>query len=155
MKSFSILSIFLLFFIGCSNKNAFTQFNMNKKQELTVSNLQSSKLLTKNGDVTGIVSVVYLNEVYPSYYSEKEFFFVYMYLKKSKDTDLTLTMNGKAPLKLKKLAKVNNFTSLVNVKSDWNKYYLASFAEDGDDLNLVFENDQSSSVVLKYQKDLE
>ncbi|MCW8895168.1 hypothetical protein [Sulfurimonas sp.] len=155
MKSFLILSIFLLLFTGCSSKNAFDQFDMDEKQELTVSNLQSTKLVSKDGDVTGIVSVVYLNEVYPYYFSGKEYFFVYMYLKDSKNTELSMTMNGEAPLKLKKLSKINNFTHLVDVKSDWNKYYLATFANSGDDINLVFESDQSSSVVLKYQKDLE
>lgn len=155
MKSFLVLSIFLLLFSGCSSKNAFTRFDMDKEQELTVSNLQSSKLVSKDGDVTGIVSVVYLNEVYPYYFSEKEYFFVYMYLKDSKNTELSMKMNGEIPLKLKKLSKINNFTHLVDVKSDWNKYYLATFAKSGDDINLVFESDQSSSVALKYQKDQE
>ena len=159
MKSFLILSTLLLLMTGCSNKNAFSKFDMSKEQEMTASNLQSAKLATKDGKVTGVVSVVYLNEVYPYYFSKKEYFFVYMYLKDSKnakDGDLKITMNGGAPLKLKKLSKVNNFTHLVDVKSEWNQYYMATFAEHTNEndstLNLVFENDQSSSVVLKYQK---
>lgn len=68
------------------------------------------------------------------------------------ETDLKIKLNSKLPIKLQKLPRENKFSHLVSIKSDWNKYYLITFSKE-DKINLVLENGQSSSAVLKYQKD--
>lgn len=161
MKSLFILFIFLILFTGCSSKNAFDQFNMNKEQELSISSLQSSKITSKAGKVEGVFSTIYLNEVYPKSFNGDEYFFVYIFTKETKemydpknptDTDLRLKLNSKLPIKVQKLPKDNRFSHLVSVKSNWNKYYLVAFKQE-DTISLVLESGQSSSVALKYQKD--
>jgi len=161
MKSFLIILIYLFFLIGCSDKNAFTKFNMTTAQELTASSLQSSKIKLAD-KVDGIVSVVYLNEVYPHRYFTNEYFFVYLYLKNKKelynpvsleDVDLVLKLNDKLPIKIKKLPYANEFSNLINTKSKWNRYYLVAFKkEKSNKLSIVLENGQSSSDPLVYQK---
>jgi hypothetical protein len=160
MKTFFItLTIFILF-AGCSSKNAFDQFELDKKQELSISSLQTSKILSKTGEVEGIFSAIYLNEVYPESFNEDEYFFVYTFMKNSKEmynpqsstqTDLVLKLNSKLPIKLKKLPKNNRFSKLVSIKSAWNNYYLVAFEKD-DIISLTLENASSSSTPLNYQK---
>jgi len=162
MKSFLVMFIFTIFFVGCADKNAFTKFDMTTAQELTASSLQSSKIKFSNG-IDGIVSVVYLNDVYPHRYFTNEYFFVYLYLKNKKkmynptmleDVDLVLKLNNKLPIKIKKLSHDNEFSDLINTKSKWNRYYLVAFKkEKSNKLSIVLENGQSFSDPLTYQKD--
>lgn len=154
MKHFYLLFIYLMLLTGCSNKNAFTEFNMSKEQELSVSSLQSSKIVSYKGEISGVFSAIYLNEVYPKSFKDNEYFFVYMYLKKPLQSEPNLKLNSKPPTKLQELPKDNKFSNLVSIKSDWNKYYMATFSKDSSEIiNLVFEIDQSSSAALRYQKD--
>lgn len=154
MKNLFIIFTLFILFTGCSDKNAFREFKMSKDQELSISSLQSTKITSKEGDVNGLFSAIYLNEVYPDLYKDKECFFVYMYIKKSAESKLNLKLNSKLHVKLEELKKDNKFSHLVSIRSNWNKYYLATFEKDSSNtINLVFENGQSSSAVLVYQKD--
>lgn len=163
MKTFFIILTLLTFLAGCSSKNAFDNFNMDKEQELSISSLQTSKILSKTGKVEGFFSVIYLNEIYPESFNGNEYFFVYTFIKESKEmydpknpnqTDLKLKLNSKLPIKIQKLPKDNRFSHLASIKSSWNKYYLVAFEQE-DTISLLLENGQSSSAVLKYQKDEE
>jgi len=150
MKSILILTTLMLIFDGCSHKNAFSNFEMTQKQELGASSLQNSKV--KEGErVDGIFSAIYLNEVYPKSFNQNEYFYVFYYLKNEENTSLKL--NGLAPLKIKKLEKENQFSHLVKVQNRWTQYYLVSFAQQENNISLVFENGQSFSDTLVYQKD--
>jgi len=150
MKSILILTTLMLIFGGCSHKNAFSNFEMTQKQELGASSLQNSKV--KAGErVDGIFSAIYLNEVYPESFNQNEYFYVFYYLKNEENTSLKL--NGLAPLKIKKLEKENQFSHLVKVQNRWTQYYLVSFAQQENNISLVFENGQSFSDALVYQKD--
>ena len=160
MKSFFIVLTFLLLLWGCADKNAFSKFDLDIKQELTATNLQSSKIMS-NGKTEGIFSAIYLNEIYPESFNQNEYFFVYIYMKNKKkmhnpnsldDIELTLKLNSKLPLKIKKLSHINRFSYLASVKNDWNRYYLVAFNKQGSLLSLVLESDLSSSAVIKYQK---
>lgn len=161
MRFIFTLVIITLFFSGCSHKNAFTNFNMNKDQELSTSSLQSSKVrLGKK--VEGVFSAIYLNEVYPNSFNQYEYFFIYLYLKDEKvmhnpnsldDIELTVKLNGELPVKIKELPNENQFSKLTTSKSAWKKYYLVAFKEQKKKLNLVLESGRSSSAVLSYQKD--
>jgi len=163
MKNYFIFLTLLFILSGCSSKNAFDNFNMSKEQELGISSLQSVKVASQNGVVAGVFSSIYLNEVYPKSFSDSEYFFIYVYLKDSgsmynpnqiSEENLNIKLNGKTPIKIQKLPKDNKFSNLIEIRSKWNKYYMVAFShEKKDSLNLVFENEQSSSAAIKYQKD--
>ena len=161
VKTLSIFMIFTLF-VACADKNAFDKFDMKEDQELSAANLQSSKIKMSQS-VDGIVSVVYLNKVYPKVYTNDEYFYVNIYLKDKKemfdpkeldDIELTMKLNSKLPIKIKKLNAKNKFSHLASVKNEWNRYYLIAFKQDSKDkISLVLETDQSRSDTLVYQKD--
>lgn len=160
MKVFFIILIFSVFFTGCSRKNAFYEFKMSKAQELSISSIQSSKILSKDGKVNGLFSAIYLNEVYPEIYNEEEYFFVFFFTKDAKelydqsnpiDGNLKLTLNSQLPDKIEKLPSDNNFSHLIDTKNNWNGYYLVTFKK-ADSISLVLQNDTLSSSVLKYKK---
>lgn len=161
MKYFFYLMAFSFLFSACSSTNAFSNFKMSKKQELSESSLQNSKIkLGKKVD--GIISAVYLNEVYPESYNQNEYFYIYIYLKDDADLEdpnkfnkskLKLKLNSNLPIKIEELKRENRFSDLISVQNKWNRYYLVSFAEQGNKLSLVLENGQSLSDELIYQKD--
>lgn len=162
MKIFLLFLTFLLLLGGCSNKNAFYAFKMDRTKELSASSLQSSKIVSKDGEVRGVLSSIYLNEVYPESFNGYEYFIVFLYLKDAKElynpnsdvqSDLKLTLNSKLPIKVEKLPKENQFSHLIDRKNDWTNLYLVAF-EQAESIDLLIEDNQSSSaVVLKYKKD--
>ncbi len=100
MKSFIIILLFLTIMSGCADKNAFDKFNMSLDQELSIDNLQSSKIKTTK-NIDGIVRVVYLNNIYPDTYNLDEKFYVSIYLKKDTEfkepSSLTMKVYDKIP----------------------------------------------------------
>lgn len=77
----TLATLFLSFLLtGCSHQNAFTKFNLPTEEELSFSSQQDTPIY-KNKEVTGAFSAVYLNEVSPELYNEKEYFLVSIYLK--------------------------------------------------------------------------
>lgn len=97
---------------------------MDKERELALSSLKSSKIVSKNGEVSGIFSAVYLNEVYPEF-SNKRLFYLFFPTKEEKKSpiyynykngDLKVTLNSKMPIKVEKLSQDNRFSNLVDVK---------------------------------------
>lgn len=162
MKFFLLLLTFILLFSGCSKKNAFFAFKMDRAKELSASSLQSSKIISKKSEVKGVFSSIYLNEVYPESFNGYEYFIILLYLKDTKElynpnsdiqSDLKLTMNSKLPIKVEKLPKENQFSHLIDRKNDWTSSYIVAF-EQSESINLFIEDNQSSSaVVLKYKKE--
>ena len=151
MKTFTIILTFLLLISGCASKNAFEQFEMSKKQELSANALARSKV--KFGEkVNGIVSTIYLNFVSPQEYKDGEYFYVYAYLK-NKNYDFRFLLNGEEPQSLTELPSTNQFTELTSIDNEWSKYYLVKFAKQEDKLSFVFENGPYSSDILKFEKD--
>ena len=164
MKTFLLSFAFLLILTGCSSNNAFDLFELDKDQERSITSLQTAKILTTQGTVSGVFSGIYLNEVYPNSFNDGENFYIFVYLKKEEKmydpkelvkTNLNIKLNGKFAVKLEELPRENKFSHLVSIKSNWNKYYLVSFLTDKKralSLSLSIESDPSSSAVLKYQK---
>lgn len=156
MKYFFLLSAFLTLFSGCSSKNAFSEFKMSKDQQLSVSNLQSSKITSEKMQVSGVMSAIYLNDIYPDFYNDKEYFFVYTYIKESQNlsaADMNIKLNSKSFIELRELPKENRFSNMVSNTSRWNKYYIATFEKDNSDkLELILESGDSSSSSLIYRK---
>jgi len=151
MKTFVFLTGFLLFLNGCSQNNAFTRFNMTHEQELGADSVLKSKV-TKGKKVDGLVSVIYLNKVYPNRYTTTETFYVYVYLK-TKTHQLKFLLNDKDTLDVQKLTRVNEFTNLTSVSTKWNHYYLVSFPKQADKLNFFFQSGPFSSDLLTFEKD--
>ncbi len=161
MKTFLIFLTFLTLFTGCSKKNAFYEFKMDRDQEAGVSNLKSSKIISKDGEVSGVFSAIYLNEVYPETFSEGDSFFVFFFTKEEKelydpdkptDTDLKIMLNSNLPIKIEKLSNENRFSHLVETKNSWNRYYVVTFQK-AHILNLELKDANTSSSILKYKKD--
>ena len=151
MKTFTIILTILALFSGCASKNAFEQFEMSEKQELSENALQRSKI--KFGEkVNGIVSTIYLNSVSPKEYSDGEYFYVYAYLK-NKNYEFRFLLNDKEPISVKELPSTNEFTELTSIDNEWSKYYLVKFPKQDDKLSFVFENGPYSSDILKFEKD--
>lgn len=161
MKFFIIFFIFLLFFTGCSTKNAFGSFSMSKDEELGYSNMKSSKIISHNKDIGGVVSVIYLNGVYPNRFSQNEWFFVSYFIKEAKDiydpnskndSSLKITLNSKEPLKVEKLQQDNEFSHLINSNNEWSRYYLVEF-EKTEILNLLMQDGEEYSAAISYKKE--
>ncbi|MFA6191847.1 MAG: hypothetical protein WC665_05795 [Sulfurimonas sp.] len=154
MKIFFTSLVFILLFSACADKTAFSRFEMKGEQELAVSSLQSSKVVS--GEIVeGVFSAIYLNSIYPDIASKYETFYIFLYLKKGKE-DFIVKLNGKMPLKIEKLSHVNKFSHLASTENEWNSYYLVTFEKDSQNsnqLNLVLESGLSSSAALMYQKD--
>ena len=151
MKTFFIFLVFSILFAGCSNKNAFSRFNMSETQELGADSILNSKI--KMGEETnGIVSVVYLNKVSPQTYKQDEYFYVYSYLK-DKNATPSFFLNKQEATSVEELPSSNQFTHLTSIDTKWNKYYLIRFAKQGDILKFVLESGQSSSDPLVFEKD--
>jgi len=74
MKHILMSVAILVFLSACSGKNAFSLFDLDEEQELSVASLLSSKLKSKDGKVYGIVSAIYLNDIYPEAYHNNEYF---------------------------------------------------------------------------------
>jgi len=162
MNFLSVTAVCALLLSGCSYNNAFTKFHMDKEQELSASSLQSSKIISQDGQTKGVFSAIYLNDVYPESFNQNEYFYVSIYLKdkkkiydpnKNEDVALTLMLNGELPIKIKKLPNKNQFSHLLSRTNDWNVYYLVAFKEQGNTLSLVLKDKNSSSSALTYYKD--
>jgi len=149
MKTIYIFLI-LLFISGCSTKNAFSNFNMDNYQELSAQSFNRVKIV-KNDKIIGTFSAIYLNEVYLQRFNKSEYFFVYVYLKDS-EQEYEIKLNSKESLKIKELYYDNRFSNLINEKSKWNRYYLVSFDEIGDVLNLELFSNSSKLASINYQK---
>ncbi|MFK5938581.1 MAG: hypothetical protein QM497_09335 [Sulfurimonas sp.] len=151
MKSFLVFLVFSIFFAGCSEKSAFSRFNMSEKQELGVDSLMNSKVREGNR-VEGVVSVIYLNKIFPETYQENEFFYIYMYLK-NRNNKLNFILNNEKAISVEKLPVKNEFNYLTSIDTKWNKYYLVKFKKQGDILKFLLESGQSSSDLLVFEKD--
>ena len=151
MKTLWLTLTFLVLFSGCADKNAFSKFNMNEKEELGADSLLNSKV-KKGQKVDGIVSVVYLNKVYPKKFTEDEVFYVNFYVK-DKTQLFSFMLNQEKSLSVKKLEAENIYSYLTPLKTKWSKYYLVKFKKQKDILNFVFHNGSFESDPLIFEKD--
>lgn len=164
MKTFFTILTFLTIFSGCSTKDAFFGFDMDRAQKLSASSLQSSKIVSKNSEVKGTISTIYLNEVYPKSFNQNEYFYVFIFTKEAKklydpkepsESDMKLKLNSELPIKVERLPADNRFSYLVDTKNEWNQYYLVAF-NPSETIELVvedFEDSNSSAAVIKYKKE--
>lgn len=162
MRKTVLLLIVLLLLSGCSKKNAFFAFHMEQTQELGASSLQSSKIISKDGEVKGVFSSIYLNEVYPKEYQGEEHFLILLYLKEHQElydpqsstpATLQVTLNKQPPLKVEKLPKEHRFVSLTQRANEWSDCYLVTF-ETTEQLTLFLqEQNFQAAHTLGYSKE--
>ena len=151
MKTFLIILIFLTTFLGCARNNAFESFGFTPEQELSEIYTRSSKI-KKDDSVDGIVSVVYLNKIYPNVYKDAEYFYVNVY-RKEKLHPINFELNALKPSKTETLQAVNEFSRLIPSNSSWKEHYMIVFEEQGDILSLVVKSGLFGSDELLYEKD--
>ncbi len=121
---FTLIVSFLL--AGCADKDAYSKFELLKDQEVAFDNVTLAKI-TKADEVSGVLSALYLNAVYPKRY-EKETFYVIVYSKDKRLLEnLEFSLNGVKPLSLTVLPPQNEFSHLLDIKNDWSHYYLVEF----------------------------
>jgi hypothetical protein len=132
---------------------------MKKEQELSAINSQSSEIKTKEGMAKGMVSIVYLNPVYPKKYKDYEYFYMCLYLNDDQSTqnlNFITRLNNKTPISIKELKKTNEFSYLTPIHNGWNKYYLVKFKEDKKSkINFIIEDGDFKSKIMTYDKDEE
>ncbi len=151
MKTLWLTLIFFVLFSGCADKNAFEKFHMSEKEELGADAILNSKV--KNAqEVNGIVSVVYLNRVYPKNFPDNEVFYVNFYLK-NKSKDFSFWLNGEKSIFTQELKRDNFYAYLTPLKTKWSKYYLVKFKKQKDILSFSLHNDSFSSNPLVFEKD--
>ena len=126
---------------------------MTKEQQLSAQSFTRVKL-TSGEKVIGTFSTIYLNEVYPNRFNKNEYFVVYIYMKNSIE-DFRLKLNSDTYMKIKELSYDNRFSNLTREQSKWSKYYLVSFEEQGDHLNLELYVDNSKLASVSYDKNKE
>ncbi|WP_297485194.1 hypothetical protein [Sulfurimonas sp.] len=150
MKIYIMLLVSLLLFSACANKNAFDDFNITKKQALSVEQIQSSKMKNENG-VTGIATALYLNNVDKKEFHGDEYFYVSLFIKGSKSEDIQFLLNSKKPLQVKALTNTNRFTKLTSLNATWLKYYLVTFNKVEGNLKLQIKDNNNSSRLLLFK----
>jgi len=151
MKTLWLTLTFLVLFSGCADKNAFMKFNMNEKEELGADSLLNSKV-KKGQKVDGIVSVVYLNKVYPKKFTEDEVFYVNFYVK-DKTQKFSFMLNQEKSIAVKKLEVQNPYSYLTPLNTKWSNYYLVRFKKQKDILSFVFHNGSFATDPLVFEKD--
>ncbi len=153
MKIFlsSIIGTLFILLTGCAKHNAFKQFHMSATQERNEDNIQTFKI-KKDKSIHGIVTVVYLNKVFPKIYKDNEYFYVYYYLK-DKDEKASFFLNNRNSLLREKLPKENKFAKLTSFQAPWSNYYLIGFQKEDNILNLTVKTNKAASATLQFIKD--
>ena len=150
MKTFLIPATIFVLLSGCSSNNAFTNFNLTKKQEKSEDSILSAKILTKE-ETVGVVSALYLNRIMPKRYSDKEYFYISFYSKKQFE-NIEFLLNEHPALSQEELEAQNEFSSLISFDASWQKYYLISFEKSGEKLALKVKFDNFSSKKMIFRK---
>ena len=151
MKNFLLITLILAYFTGCSSSNAFSRFNITPKQAKIENSILSSIIYSSN-DIAGLISVVYLNQVFPKIYTKYEDFYISVYTK-NEVKDLNFFLNGKKAIEIKELESNNKFTSILASKVKWKKYYLVEFNKQGEKLSFVAQTKHYKSNPLIYKKE--
>jgi hypothetical protein len=138
---------------ACSTKNAFTSFNISEIQAKSEDSILNAKIY-KNDTITGIVSAVYLNSVFPEKYNKDEYFYVVVYDKYDNENNKkSFILNKEAPLSVEELESQNQFSDSIVLHSKWKRHYIVKFKEQGDLLQLVvkFAKHKSDKLIFKKQ----
>jgi len=147
---------------GCAHKGTFDLFKMDKVHERSVEQLRTGAIV-RSMETNALVSLMYLNPVYPENYHDGEYFIGAFYFRREgrdikkwnlADRGYTLKLNGKESTRMEELTENDPKRSLIPVQNNWNQYYLIQFDPSPvKNLTLLLENNQTDSVALSYRKE--
>ena len=140
-------------FTSCSTNNAFHQFDMDEIQEFSEETIQSS-VIKNDKENDGLLTVIYLNKLYPEKYKDYEYFYTYLYTK-SNSKNIKFLLNEEEALSVEELPSYNKFSNLTSFKVQWQRYYLLKFKKQGGALNFKVQNTEFSSESIEYLKEPE
>ena len=144
------ITVVLLLMQGCSYKNAYTFFSMDKTEERYETNTFNAKIQTQE-EVLGILSVTYLNNVDKNISQKTENFLVSLYMK-DPQRDYYFLLNQKQPLSVKPVPKDSRYAPLLKKQLQWSTISIVTF-QHSDDLNLTFYTYPSVSVSMNFLKE--
>lgn len=162
MKFLSSAMIVVLGLSGCAQKGTFDLFKMDKAHKRSVEQLRTGTIMNSM-ETNALVSLMYLNPIYPETYNDGEYFVGAFYFKRSDrdikkwnlaDRGYTLKLNGKDSTSMEELKESDPRRMLIPIQNNWNQYYLIRFDPSPvKTLTLLLENNQTGSVALSYQKE--
>lgn len=152
---FLIAAIFIL--TGCGEKNGFSFFNKDKPYEKAMS-------YTKEGDIVvsmenkAFIIATYLNPIYKQY-NDGDYFFVRIYINNDFEDEnrsglfnptYHLYLNGKKPIKIKRLNENDLLAKEMPMEKAWYKIYLVKFSKASEVKKLIFKSDNYGQTVLSF-----
>ncbi len=152
---FCLVAIFLL--SGCGEKNGFAFFGKDRPYENAIS-------YTKEGDIVAsmenkaLIIATYLNPIYKDY-KDGDYFFVRVYIANDFEDEekeglfnpkYHLLLNGKKPLKIKKLNRDTLLAKEMPLTKPWYKIYLVKFPKVKGDKKLIFKSDDYGQTLLNF-----
>jgi hypothetical protein len=138
---------------GCSQKSAFSNFELTRAQEFSISNTQRAKIIAPD-KVAGAFTAVYLNNIYPEIYTQNDAFLVCLYTKDVVDPkELQFRTNGNEALLVEKVDDAYSFKDLIEMQNSWNSCYLMEFESNEErEIRFQVKSDIYQSMVLTYKK---
>ena len=154
MKIYIMFLLIVILFNACASKSAFDEFHISKKQEISVEQIQTSKIKDKDNTI-GVVTALYLNNVYKKEFHGDEYFYISLFIQGSNGKNIQFLLNSQKPLYVKTLTNPNRFTKLTSINTKWLKYYLVTFDKVDDNLLKFQIKDNNNSSRLMLFKNLE
>ncbi|MDD2789321.1 MAG: hypothetical protein PHU40_01520 [Sulfurimonas sp.] len=153
MNFIPILAVFSIFLGGCSQKSAFSNFELTRAQEFSISNTQRAKIVAPD-KVEGAFTAVYLNNIYPEVYTQNDAFLICLYTKDDMNPkDLQFRSNANEALLIEKIEDPYSFQELIEMQNSWNSCYLMEFESNEErEIQLQIKSDTYQSMVLTYKK---
>ena len=153
MKFFSISAVFLILLSGCSQKSAFSNFELSQEQEYSISNTQRAKIVSPT-QIEGVFTAVYLNNIYPQKYTANDSFLIFFYMKDEiHPKELAFKANKKEAIKIEEVQNNVEFATLFEMQSSWNSCYLLEFeGDEKKEINFEVNSGIYKSIPLIYKK---
>lgn len=152
MKIYSIFLILPILFSGCAHKSAFDAFEITTKEQLAQEQILTAKM-HNDKNITGLVAVLYLNNVDKKQFNEYEYFYVSLFAQNAGGKTPKFLLNSKAPLQIEKLTNKNRFTKFTALNAAWMDYYLLTFQKEKEDLKFEVKENGSTSGVLRFKQE--
>lgn len=143
---FLLLSMISIFFLNCSNKNAFSSFHLTKTEALIATHTQENKIIF-NDEIVGLWKVIYLNNVEIKKSQEKERFLIALYLKKDLSVKFYLNNNP-----VFSMIDAENKKIYIKNRNLWQKYYEIIFNKERENLHLSLkiQNQEVSKIIFPH-----
>jgi len=151
MKTYLITALLLTIFSGCSEHNAFSDFNLTQAQAKSEDSIRSSKIF-KDEATIGVVSAIYLNTIEPDTFKDYEYFYLSSYTKE--EDRFQFYLNEIEALETKVLEKNSEYAKYIDASNDWKKYFLLKFKkQSGKTLALQAKSSTAKSHKMIFKRD--